>query len=89
MADNTLAFTTPQQEGTLYVVYTVKDKAGLSDTATLTVNVDDNATIEPPTAYDYRVPSSATIDKKSIDVDVFAMDRESFRQRRRTAGGRG
>ena len=70
VADNTLAFTTPQQAGTYYVVYTVKDKAGLSDTATLTVNVDDNATIEPPTAYDYRVPSSATIDKKSIDVDV-------------------
>lgn len=70
VADNALAFTTPQQAGTYYVVYTVKDKAGLSDTATLTVNVDDNATIEPPTAYDYRVPSSATIDKKSIDVDV-------------------
>ena len=70
VADNALAFTTPQQAGTYYVVYTVKDKAGLSDTATLTVNVDDTATIEPPTAYDYRVPSSATIDKKSIDVDV-------------------
>ena len=34
------------------------------------MNVDGNATIEPPTAYDYRVPSSATIDKKSVDVDV-------------------
>ena len=70
VADNVLAFTTPQQVGTYYMVYTVKDKAGLSDTATLTVNVDGNATIEPPTAYDYRVPSSATIDKKSVDVDV-------------------
>ena len=68
--DNALTFTTPQQAGTYYVAYTVKDKAGLSDTATLTVNVDGNATIEPPTAYDYRVPSSATIDKKSVDVDV-------------------
>ena len=70
VADNMLAFTTPQQVGTYYVAYAVKDKAGLSDTATLTVNVDGNATIEPPTAYDYRVPSSATIDKKSVDVDV-------------------
>ena len=70
VVDNALAFTTPQQAGTYYVVYTVKDKAGLSDTATLTVNIDGNATIEPPTAYDYRVPSSATIDKKSVDVDV-------------------
>ncbi len=30
----------------------------------------ENAAIEPPTAYDYRVPSAATIDKKSVDVDV-------------------
>ena len=52
------------------MVYTVKDKAGLSDSATLTVNVDENAAIDPPTAYDYRVPAAATIDKKSVDVDV-------------------
>lgn len=32
--------------------------------------MDPNAAIEPPTAYDYRVPSAATIDKKSVDVDV-------------------
>ncbi|MFC2618446.1 MAG: Ig-like domain-containing protein [Bifidobacterium dentium] len=68
--DNMLAFTTPKQAGTYYVIYTVKDKAGLADTATLTVNVDENAAIAPPSAYDYRVPSSATIDKKSVDVDV-------------------
>ena len=65
-----LSFTTPKQAGTYYVVYTVKDKAGLSDSATLTVNVDENAAIDPPTAYDYRVPAAATIDKKSVDVDV-------------------
>ena len=68
--DNMVSFTTPKQNGTYYVVYTVKDKAGLSDSATLTVNVDDKAPIDPPTAYDYRVPASATIDKKSVDVDV-------------------
>ena len=51
-------------------MHTVADKAGLSDTATLTVNVDPNATIEPPTAYDYRVPSAATIDKRTVEVDV-------------------
>ena len=68
--DNMLSFTTPDSATTDYIAYTVKDKAGLSDTATLTVNVDPNAAIEPPTAYDYRVPSAATIDKKSVDVDV-------------------
>ena len=26
--------------------------------------------IEPPTAYDYRVPSAATIDKRTVEVDV-------------------
>ena len=66
----TIDFTAPSQAGTGYIVYTVKDKAGLTDTGTLTVNVDPNAPIEPPDAYDYRVPSSATIDKKSVDVDV-------------------
>ncbi|WP_422614346.1 Ig-like domain-containing protein [Bifidobacterium thermophilum] len=68
--DNMLSFTTPRQPGTYYAVYTVKNKAGLSDTATLTVNVDANAPIDPPTAYDYRVPAAATIDRKSVDVDV-------------------
>ncbi|MBW3090975.1 Ig-like domain-containing protein [Bifidobacterium miconisargentati] len=68
--DNMIAFTTPANATTAYIAYTVKDKAGLSDTATLTVNVDPNAAIEPPTAYDYRVPSAATIDKKSVDVDI-------------------
>ena len=68
--DNMIAFTTPGQAGTAYVIYTVSDKAGLSDTATLTINVDPDAPIEPPDAYDYRVPSAATIDKKSVDVDV-------------------
>ena len=70
VSDNMLSFTTPKQPGTYYVAYTVNNKAGLSDTATLTVNVDGNAPIDPPTAYDYRVPAAATIDKKSVDVDV-------------------
>lgn len=49
-----ISFTTPGSATTDYIAYTVKDKAGLSDTATLTVNVDPSAAIEPPTAYDYR-----------------------------------
>ncbi|KAB7787348.1 ATPase AAA [Bifidobacterium cebidarum] len=68
--DNMIAFTTPPKATTAYIAYTVQDRAGLSDTATLSVNVDPNAPIEPPTAYDYRVPSAATIDKQSVDVDV-------------------
>ena len=38
--DNMISFTTPGSATTDYIAYTVKDKAGLSDTATLTVNVD-------------------------------------------------
>lgn len=70
VTDNMIAFKTPNTAGTSYIVYTVKDKAVLSDTATLTVITDPNAPIEPPSAYDYRVPSAATLDKKSIDVDL-------------------
>lgn len=76
--DNMLSFTTPDSATTDYIAYTVKDKAGLSDTATLTVNVDPNAAIEPPTAYDYRVPSAATIDKVR-GCGCFPVDRQSFR----------
>jgi large repetitive protein len=70
VTNNMIAFKTTNTAGTSYIVYTVKDKAGLSDTATLTVITDPNAPIEPPTAYDYRVPSAATLDKKSVDVDL-------------------
>ncbi|RBP97182.1 AAA family ATPase [Bifidobacterium aemilianum] len=67
---NTIAFTTPAQAGTSYVVYRIHDKAGLTDTATLTITTDPSAPIEPPTAYDYRIPASATIDKRTVDVDL-------------------
>ncbi|KFI52142.1 Ig-like domain-containing protein [Bifidobacterium biavatii] len=60
----------PRVSGTGYVTYTVRDPAGLSSTATLTVTVDEEAGIEPPTAYDYRVPASATIDRQSVEIDV-------------------
>lgn len=39
--DNMLSFTTPDSATTDYIAYTVKDKAGLSDTATLTVNASE------------------------------------------------
>lgn len=68
--DNSISFTTPQTPGVSYIIYTVHDKAGLSDTATLTITSDPKAPIDPPIAYDYRVPSSATIDKKTVDVDL-------------------
>lgn len=70
VANNMITFTTPSHATTAYINYQVRNKAGLSDRATLTVTVDEHAPIEPPTAYDYRVPATATIDKKSVDVDV-------------------
>lgn len=65
-----IAFTTPSQPGTAYISYTVVSKAGLRCTGTLRVTIDPDAAIEAPTIYDYRVSSSATIDKRSVDVDV-------------------
>jgi large repetitive protein len=41
--DNLVTFKTPSQPGTSYIIYTVQDKAGLTDTATLTVVTDPNA----------------------------------------------
>lgn len=70
ISDNMISLRTPAQAGTSYIIYTVEDKAGLADTATLTIVTDPNAPIEPPTAYDYRVPPAATLDKKSVDIDL-------------------
>lgn len=70
VTNDMVSFTTPSTAGTGYIVYTIENKAGISDRATLTVNVDPKAPIEPPTAYDYHVPAIATIDKRSVDVDV-------------------
>lgn len=68
--DGQITFTTPDKAGTAFIVYAISNAAGLSDTATLTVTTDPQAPIDPPTAYDYRVPAIATIDKRSVDVDV-------------------
>ncbi len=70
VADGMLSFTAPQNDGAYHAVYTARNEAGLNATAILTVHVDGDAPIEPPTARDYRVPSYATIDRKSVDVDV-------------------
>lgn len=68
--DNSIVFTTPDAAATAYVEYTVRDQSGLSDTAILTVTVDPQAEIESPIAYDYRVPPSETINRRTIEVDV-------------------
>ena len=67
---DSLVFVTPSDATTAYIIYSITDQAGLSDQATLTVNVVPDAIIEPPTAHDYRVPATATIDKTSVEVDV-------------------
>ncbi|KAA8828846.1 fibronectin type III domain-containing protein [Bifidobacterium tissieri] len=68
--DDMVEFTAPDSPGTAYVMYTARTKAGLTDTATLSVTVAADAPISPPTAYDYKVPASATVDKRTVDVDV-------------------
>lgn len=70
VTNDMVSFTTPDAAGTAYIIYTIRNKAGLTDRATFTVNIDPKAPIEPPTAYDYHVPAIATIDKRSVDVDV-------------------
>ncbi|KFI57711.1 Ig-like domain-containing protein [Bifidobacterium gallicum] len=68
--DNQISFTTKGKAGIGYITYTISNDAGITDTATLSVTVDPDAKIQAPTAYDYRVPAIATIDKRSVDVDV-------------------
>jgi hypothetical protein len=67
---NNIDFTTPSESGEYYIVYTVCNKAGICDTATLSVKVSADAPISAPTALDDLVPAAQTIDKRSVDVDV-------------------
>lgn len=70
VVDDHIAFTAPTEEGTGYIVYTVRDEAGMEGKATLTVQVNRNARILPPQAHDYRVPAQATVDRRVVEVDL-------------------
>ena len=67
-----ISLTAPDHTGTAYIIYTVRNAAGVKDVGLLSVTVDPNAPIQPPSAYDYRVPASATVDKRTVNVDVSA-----------------
>lgn len=68
--NNSLNFVTPNQAGVYYLTYTVANEAGISDTATLSVTVSEDAPISAPTALDDLVPPAQTIDRSTVDVDV-------------------
>lgn len=65
-----ISLTTPTQAGTSYVLYRAKNKAGISDQATLTINTDPKAPIQPPTLQDYDVAPADTIDKRTVEVNL-------------------
>lgn len=67
---DSLTLLTPDTPATIHAVYQVSNAAGVTDTATLTVHVDPEAAIDPPSAADYHVPPAATIDKRTIEVDI-------------------
>lgn len=67
---NLVKFTTPHQPSDYYITYTVKNEAGIADTATLTVRVSATAPLSAPTALDDKVPASQTIDRRTVTVDV-------------------
>ncbi|MBM6699677.1 fibronectin type III domain-containing protein [Bifidobacterium pullorum subsp. saeculare] len=61
----------PQEAtGLGYVAYRVRDGAGLTAQAMLTVRVDAKAAPEPPQAMDVRVPPADTVDRRAVEVDV-------------------
>ena len=60
----------PDRPCRLSVSYTVRDRSGLGDTATLAVTVDPHAPAEPPRAADYRVPVAASVGRRRVEVDL-------------------
>lgn len=71
VTDNgSITLTAPGEAGTYHTVYTVRNAAGLSASAVLSVIVDPNAPIAAPIAYDYQVPPSETVDKRTVTVDM-------------------
>ena len=65
-----IRLTAPSQPGTSYLVYRARNRAGLSDQATLTVVSDPQAPIQPPIAQDYQVAPEDTVDKRSVEVNL-------------------
>ncbi len=65
-----IRLTTPAQAGTSYVVYRARNRAGISDQATLTITTDPKAPIQPPTVQDYDVAPADTIDKRTVEVNL-------------------
>ena len=72
--DGNLQFVSPAQAGTLILQYGVDDRHGGSDIGALTITVDENAAPQPPVAVDDIVPSSAILDRTSVDVVVLEND---------------
>ncbi|WP_156250356.1 Ig-like domain-containing protein [Pseudactinotalea terrae] len=69
-----LTFTSPSEEGTYTIQYRADDTHGGNDIGSLTVTVDEDATLMPPVALDDLVPATQLIDAVSLDVDVLAND---------------
>lgn len=67
-----ITINTPNEEGVHHINYTVRDRTGFESTATLTVQVKRNATIQAPQAHDYRIPAHATLGKRTVSVDIGA-----------------
>lgn len=65
-----ISFTAPRTEGTAHIAYAALDGAGLSAQATLTIRIDAKAPLNAPIARDYRVPASATVSKRTVQVDI-------------------
>lgn len=65
-----ITFTASEHEGTYYIIYTVRNQAGLEDTATLSVQVSRTARIRPPQAYDHRIAAHTTLGKRKMTVNI-------------------
>lgn len=61
---------TPSQPGVLQIGYTARNERGGVGGAVLTVDVRDDAAIQPPVARDVVVPATDTINKTTVEVDV-------------------
>lgn len=76
VVDGRVVLTTPDEPGTISYRYTVRDDLGSEASASIEVEVDEDAPALAPVARDDRVPVAEVIGKSEVTVDVLRNDED-------------
>ena len=76
IVDGLVRVTAPEQAGHLNLQYTIADPAGATDTGNLSIGIDPEAPLMPPTARDDAVGVEQIADQQHVAVPVLSNDED-------------